>query len=73
MKIKVIAKKGCICPSHVRGEVITDAEARDVPNIPFYRGLIRDGSLVRFEAAEEKKPKSKSTKKSEALDDHISA
>jgi hypothetical protein len=47
MALKVRAKKGRTCPRHQSGlEPITDSRTVSVPDSAFYRGLVRDGSLV---------------------------
>jgi hypothetical protein len=55
--ISVRAKAGCSCPRHLSGvPPITDSKTVDVPNTAFYRGLVRDGSLVVQQAEKVSKP-----------------
>lgn len=45
--MKVIAKKGRRCPKEGKPrEYVTDSEAVEVPDTPYYRRLINDGSLL---------------------------
>jgi len=62
--MKVIAKQDTKCPKENKPRVyISDSVASDVPNSPFYRRLIADGSLIKMEEKEEVKTKAKKTEK----------
>jgi hypothetical protein len=58
----VVAPKGCVCPKERSRERITNAEPISVPDTPYYRARIAEGSLL--EVIKEKKtlPPSKRSK-----------
>ena len=54
--MKVMAQKGAKCPMEGKPrEYITDAKAVDVPDTPYYRRLVADGSLIEPPAKTAKK------------------